>query len=105
MLCYRLGDVEHCIDSRTSDAIAIALRAGAPIYIDDSLLSRMCIRDEQNGAFSIPITAADEATLRVAIENAVKVENYELAHKLKEEIESRHTAQSSACCNKMENDN
>lgn len=94
-LCYCQGGVERCIDSRTSDAIAIALRSAAPIYIEDELLSRMCIRDEQNGAFSIPITAADEATLRVAIENAVKVENYELAHKLKEELDSRHIAQNS----------
>ena len=105
LLCYRQGEAERCVDSRTSDAIAIALRAGAPIYIEDELLSRMCIRDEQNGAFSIPITAADEATLRVAIENAVKVENYELAHKLKEEIDSRHTAQNGACCNNKDNDN
>lgn len=104
-LCYKQGEVVHCVDSRTSDAIAIALRVAAPIYIKEELLSRMCIRDEQNGAFSIPITAADEATLRVAIENAVKEENYELAHKLKEEIESRHTAQSSACYNNTDNDN
>lgn len=92
-LCYRQGDIERTVDSRTSDAIAIALRAGVPIYIEEELLSRMCIHDERNGAFSIPITAADEATLRVAIENAVKEENYELAHKLKEEIDSRHTTQ------------
>lgn len=105
LLCYRQGDVERCVDSRTSDAIAIALRAGAPIYIEDGLLSRMCIRDEQNGAFSIPITAADEATLRVAIENAVKAENYELAHKLKEEIDSRHTAQGCTLHNNKDNDN
>lgn len=78
------------IDSRTSDAIAIALRAKAPIYIRENLLNRMCIRDEQNGAISIPITAADEGTLRAAMENAVKDENYELAMKLKEEIDSRH---------------
>ena len=92
-LFYMQDGIERSIDSRTSDAIAITLRAGAPIYIEDELLSRMCVHDEQNGAFSIPITAADEATLRVAMENAVKVENYELAHKLKEEIESRHAAQ------------
>ncbi len=94
-LCYSQDGVERHVDSRTSDAIAIALRAGAPIYIEDELLSRMCVRDEQNGAFSIPITAADEATLRAAMDNAVKVENYELAHKLKEEIESRHAPQGS----------
>ena len=103
-LCYRQGDVEQSVDSRTSDAIAIALRAGAPIYIDDALLSQMCIHDEQNGAFSIPITAADEATLRVAIANAVKVENYELAHKLKEEIDSRHASHREVCTDNMDND-
>lgn len=103
-LCYRQGEVEHLIDSRTSDAIAIALRAAAPIYIEEELLSRMCIRDEQNGAFSIPITAADEATLRVAIENAVKEENYELAHKLKVEIDSRHTTSGNAYYKNTDND-
>ena len=85
------GEVRD-IDARTSDAVALALRAGAPIYIKDELLNRMCVRDEANGAVSIPITAADEDTLRVAMENAVKEENYELAMKLKEEIDSRHQA-------------
>ena len=103
-LCYRQGEEEHLIDSRTSDAVAIALRAEAAIYIKEELLSRMCIRDEQNGAFSIPITAADEATLRVAIENAVKEENYELAHKLKEEIDSRHAASGNTYYKNTEND-
>jgi bifunctional DNase/RNase len=88
-----MGDEVKDVDSRTSDAVAIALRAGAPVYIDDELLNRMCIRDENNGAISIPITAADEDTLRTAMENAVKTENYELAMKLKEEIESRHASQ------------
>ena len=103
-LCYRQGDIEQSIDSRTSDAIAIALRVGAPIFIDETLLSQMCIRDEQNGAFSIPITAADEATLRMAIANAVKVENYELAHKLKEERDSRHAPNREACTDNTDND-
>ena len=31
--------------------------------------------------------------MRTAMENAVKTENYELAMKLKEEIESRHASQ------------
>lgn len=89
-LCYRQENTVRVVDSRTSDAIAIALRAGAPIYIEDGLLNRMCIHDERNGAISIPITAADEETLKTAMENAVKTENYELAMKLKEEIDSRH---------------
>ena len=98
-LYYSQNDESVCIDSRTSDAIAIALRAKAPIYIREDLLNRMCIRDERNGAISIPITAADEGTLRAAMENAVKDENYELAMKLKEEIDSRHHSNTT----KMEN--
>ena len=91
-LCYRQGNDIRVVDARTSDAIAIALRAPAPIYINEDLLNRMCIHDERNGAISIPITAADEDTLKVAMDNAVKAENYELAMKLKEEIDSRHQA-------------
>lgn len=94
LLHYRREDDIALIDSRTSDAIAIALRANVPIVIDNDLLNRMCIRDEQNGAISIPITAADEATLRTELDKAVKAENYELAMKLKEEIESRHQKES-----------
>ena len=89
-LCYRQGNDIRVVDARTSDAIAIALRAPAPIYINEDLLNRMCIHDERNGAISIPITVADEETLKVAMDNAVKAENYELAMKLKEEIDSRH---------------
>lgn len=89
--CVQNGE-HRDIDARTSDAVAIALRAGAPVYIYDSLLNRMCVQRETNGAISIPITAADENTLRAAMENAVKEENYELAMKLKEEIDSRHSA-------------
>ena len=89
--CVQNGVVKE-IDARTSDAVALALRSGVPVYILEELLNRMCVRSENNGAISIPITAADEKTLRAAMENAVKEENYELAMKLKEEIDSRHSA-------------
>ncbi len=87
---YKQGEVVRSIDARTSDAVALALRADAPIYITDELLDRMCIRDEQNGAISVPITVVDESTLRSALDRAVKEENYELAMKLKEELDARH---------------
>ena len=40
-------------------------------------------------AISIPITAVDDKTLQMALDAAVKEENYELAIKLKEEMDSR----------------
>jgi hypothetical protein len=40
-LKLNLNDREIVLDCRPSDAIAIALRADAPIYIDNSLLERL----------------------------------------------------------------
>lgn len=88
-LIFKLGDTVHDIDARTSDAVAIALRMGAPIYIEEPLLDRAAIREAFSGAFSIPITVADTDTLRNVMDRAVKEENYELAMKIKEEIDSR----------------
>ncbi len=34
------GEKEYSIDSRTSDAVAIALRFGCPIYIDEDILEK-----------------------------------------------------------------
>jgi hypothetical protein len=53
------------------------------------LLNRVCIRDEFNGAISIPISIADTKTLQAVMRQAVEEENYELASKLKEELDSR----------------
>lgn len=91
-MVFKRGDEVKEVEARTSDAIAIALRMNSRIYITDELLNRMCIRDELNGAISIPITAADERTLRQAMDRAVEVENYELAMKLKEELDSRRSS-------------
>ena len=88
-LFYRQGDAVCQIDSRTSDAVAIALRAGAPIYIDEELLNRVGVHEVFNGAISVPLSVADTDTLRTVLDKAVKEENYELAIKLKEEMDSR----------------
>lgn len=88
-LLYKQGDNVCQIDARTSDAVAIAIRSEAPIYIDEELLERVAIRDVFNGAISVPITVADVDTLRAVLDKAVKEENYELAMKIKEEIDSR----------------
>ena len=91
-ILFEKDDEVHEIDARTSDAIALALRAGAPILITEELLNRTCVHDEHNGAISIPIHAVNEAVLRQAMDEAVRNENYELAKALKEELDSRHAA-------------
>ncbi|MBI2466941.1 MAG: bifunctional nuclease family protein [Candidatus Rokubacteria bacterium] len=40
MIHLRLGEEEITVDSRPSDAIALALRVGAPIYVDEDVVRR-----------------------------------------------------------------
>lgn len=82
------GNVQE-IDARTSDAIALALRTGVPILINEELLNRTCIQDEQNGLISIPLNVVDENIIRKAMDEAVRNEDYELAKALKDELDSR----------------
>jgi len=40
VLHVQLGDVEYTVDSRPSDAIALALRVAAPIYVDEDVVRK-----------------------------------------------------------------
>lgn len=88
-LVFKEGEREIKMDARTSDAVAVAMRFGAPIYIDDELLNVLCVKEEWENAISIPITLAGSDTLREVMQRAIKDENYELAMKLKEELDAR----------------
>ncbi|MBE6303062.1 MAG: bifunctional nuclease family protein [Bacteroidales bacterium] len=88
-LLFTNGSNEIKIDARTSDAAAIAIRFGAPLYIDDALLNTLCVKEEWDNAISIPITLAATDMLHEVMQRAIKDENYELAMKLKQEIDAR----------------
>lgn len=87
------------LDARTSDAVALAVRAECPIFIYESILDRECIRmtdptdttkknpGESSNATGIP---TDITILKEALQKAIEEENYELAARLRDEIE-RHT--------------
>ena len=77
------------IDSRTSDALALAVRSGVPVCIEEQLLDNNCIRLESNGAYSLPIATASTKVLKEAMAQAVASENYEFAARLRDEINSR----------------
>jgi bifunctional DNase/RNase len=40
LIHLRMGEEEITVDSRPSDAIALALRAGAPIFVDEDVVRR-----------------------------------------------------------------
>lgn len=39
LICLNDGDKETLVDSRPSDAVAVALRASAPIFVEDSIMA------------------------------------------------------------------
>lgn len=81
------------IDARTSDAVALAVRADAPIYIYESILDQECLRmnpgevrdaddESDEKPEPIPLSALEEE-----LNKAIKEENYELAARLRDEIQ------------------
>jgi len=94
---------EYRIDSRTSDAVALAIRTHSPIYTTEEIMQNMAIvLDEQSPTGSPEPFIADEGiqseeelsdlqldTLKHRLKDAVNEENYELATRLRDEINRR----------------
>ncbi|MSQ30752.1 MAG: bifunctional nuclease family protein [Dehalococcoidia bacterium] len=68
----RRGEDVIDIDSRPSDAIAIAVRAGVPIYVADEVMDRAGIVLDADGE---PIEGAGEGEKRPAPPSAEELEN------------------------------
>jgi bifunctional DNase/RNase len=80
----KINQTEKEIDARPSDAIALALRTSAPIYVTEEVL---------NKASTEKITLENEKEIKLAelqqkMEKAIEVENYEEAAKLRDQIRS-----------------
>ena len=97
------GEKEFTIDSRTSDAVALALRFNCPIYITEEILDKAGINvsaetseaessRQDETVFEPDVTRygsySDEELFRM-IDEAVKTEDYEKAATIRDEIERR----------------
>jgi hypothetical protein len=94
----------YSIDSRTSDAVAIALRFGCPIYITEEILEKAGITispsDGEVTASGDTDTIFETAPAKYGsysdeelykmIDEAVKTEDYERAASIRDEIEKRN---------------
>ena len=89
-------DVE--IDARTSDAIAIAIRFSCPIFTYEDILARASIlnvgsSDNQNSKKKIAkekkISMHSLKELQEALKESIKIEDYEKASVLRDEIKRR----------------
>lgn len=83
------------IDSRTSDAIALAMRWGCPIYTTAEIIESEQLHEEGNTAFSVNVNVVDLKVLREALAKAVEEENYEQASRLRDEIKRREQEEES----------
>jgi bifunctional DNase/RNase len=99
LICER-DKIEEIIDSRTSDAVSLALRFKAPIYTHESVLDKAGVVFEKgelpaqgtyDDEFSDEINYSELSNqeLESAIKKAVKKEDYELAARLRDEISKR----------------
>lgn len=98
------GDITRKIDSRTSDAIALALRVGAPIYTTEEIMQTMSVvfADGDKNEFGMQADDADKVEvdeeninrldiqeLREMLQIAIQEENYEKASLLRDEINKK----------------
>lgn len=99
LICER-DQIEEIIDSRTSDAISLALRFHAPIFAHENVLEKAAVviddesldnqsTNETKETDDIQYLSLDE--LQARIQKALKREEYELAVKLRDEIAKRES--------------
>ena len=85
--------VEKIVDSRTSDAISIALRSQAPIFVSETVLNKAGVEfDEELESIDHDASNTEHATaLYSALDDAVKREDYEEASRLRDLIKQEKT--------------
>jgi uncharacterized protein len=88
------------IDSRTSDAIALAIRFGCPMYTYENIMAQAGITYEEDDSEGIPLPSSKTETenefksltddeLRDELQKAVDHEDYERASLIRDEIKHR----------------
>jgi len=79
------GSLAH-IDTRPSDGIALALRMGSPILVDDEVMARAAIGEDVNMENSQYDTAEEINALNDKMQVAISEERYEDAAKFRDLI-------------------
>ena len=85
------GDDEAEVDSRPSDAIAVALRLGAPIFVDEAVMNEAGVEDEEQSSVSFEeLMHSHDNNRRNILEDklqkAIDDEEYERAAKIRDQL-------------------
>ena len=93
---YSNGDGDGQLDSRPSDAVALAVRMEVPIFVAPSVLDEAGIATEEEGVSALSSAEQEEQPsapltrlerMEKQLEEAVSEEDYERAAELRDEIE------------------
>lgn len=100
-LLLRQNNKEFRLDSRTSDAVALALRTKSPIYTTEEIMQNMAVvfheqyptlenaPEETSRNQEEMIEELRLETLKMRLDEALQEEDYELATRLRDEINRR----------------
>ncbi len=86
------GEQMEEIEARPSDAVALALRTSAPIYIDKEIIDEAGIspaNQHQPQVIEIPLSEMNKKQLTVLLDDAVKEENYERAALIRDLLKTK----------------
>lgn len=98
------GDKVSMIESRTSDAIGIALRTKAPIYTTEEIMQEQGVIFDESVApkdaegdeldISLDYSLLNKDELETMLKDAIEGEDYELASILRDELDKKNDSQS-----------
>ncbi len=109
LVCESIDGKDVVIDSRTSDAIALAVRFESPIYTYEFILeqagviieddkspskTKSVIADKPSKSKDKPYSSYSLKALNKMLEEVLEQENYEKAAKIRDEINKRESNQS-----------
>jgi bifunctional DNase/RNase len=87
LISLKLNGNQTDIDARPSDAIALALRVHAPIFVAEDVMSKASVTEKETEREEVPVPEMDELDrLEFDMQKAIADERYEDAAKLRDEI-------------------
>ena len=86
------GDTELDIDSRPSDAIALALRFEAPIFVHDKVLKAASVHVDQTSRQKAQEPKDPAQRIQEELQKAIADERYEDAARIRDEIKRKSDA-------------
>lgn len=97
MITFRQGDKTIYLESRTSDAVAIALRTKSPIFTTEAIMQEQAIvfdenklqdssDDDERDHLALDYSLLNRDELETLLKDAIDGEDYELASLLRDEL-------------------